>query len=118
MMLSHIYGRNSNMSRQMIFVIDLGNDGGELHTYEDCSKGPSRTKSIASSSSSQSYKQSRSQGDNVRIGNLVLGEVEIFFDGYRQQWWKGVPRPECDKKRPPGKKEDPAIDVERIEDGD
>ena len=72
------------MSCQLVFVDGFGNDIGGLLTYEDCGKSPSRPKSIASSTRSQSHYQSCCQGDNVRVGDLVLGEIEILLDGYSQ----------------------------------
>lgn len=53
-------------------------------THKDGDKSPSRSKPIASSTRSQSHYQRCGQGDNVRVGDLVLGEVEIILYGYSQ----------------------------------
>ena len=57
---------------------------GKFLTYKDGGKSPSWSKPIASSTRSQSHYQSRSQGDDVRIGDLILGEIEILLDGHSQ----------------------------------
>ena len=108
--------------QNVCFAIDfpdgLGSDIAKLLTHEDDGKRPSRSEAITSSTSSQSHYQSRSQSDNIRVGDLVLGEMEIFLDGYCQQWRKSIPGPKGDEERPPREQEDPAIDIERVENWD
>lgn len=50
-------------------------DIAKLLTDEDCGKRPSRSKAITSSTSSQSHYQGSGQSDNIRVGDLVLGEM-------------------------------------------
>lgn len=64
------------------FPDGFGSDIAILLTYEDCRKSPSRAKAIASSTSSQSYYQGPSQSDYIRVGDLILGEMEILLNGY------------------------------------
>lgn len=86
---------------ELDFPDGFGSDIAKLPTYEDCGKRPSWSKAIASSTRSQPHDQSRSQRDNIRVGNLILREMKILLDCNSQQWRKRVPRPECDKEGPP-----------------
>ena len=64
------------------FPDGFGSDIATILTYEDCGKRPSRAKAIASSTSSQSHYQGPSQSDYIRVGDLILSEMEILLDGY------------------------------------
>jgi hypothetical protein len=65
-----------------------GRDGSNEQTSCEC---VSRTESIASRTSDQTDEQSCYEGDNVRVGDLILCQVQVFADDIVEQRRESVP---------------------------
>lgn len=60
---------------------------------ETSSKGPPWSEAVTCWSSNETNEKSGSQGNNVGVGNLDLGDVwvKLSSNDVGKQWWKGVP---------------------------
>lgn len=115
---------------------------------EECWDGPdektsckcvSWTEAIACGTSNQANEECCDQSNDVRVTNLVGGEVEVFFDDVVEQRWEriprktsafpctdrwgwrsknataDIPRPESDHKTKPREEEHPSVNIDGIQ---
>lgn len=71
--------------KQLAFGISgSGEEGGNSTNDQATGKGPARSKAIAAGPSNQSDKQCCTQRDNVGVGNIDLGQFQVFLNGIVQ----------------------------------
>ena len=69
---------------------------------EDDGEGPAGPDFIAGCAGAETDEESSYKAENVGVGDVVLGEAEVFLDGVGEEGWEGVPGPEGDEETPPG----------------